>query len=110
MLDGKSWVMKMAVSSSTGSIQNAVLAAPPQANSPTEQMLPFIAGSSTTEKPSPNPMPSMETSEKSDCPSSFSSLPPGRWLVAMYSRVRRPMTGVPSGAAPCASSMEANFW
>src|SRR6185312_4118132 len=34
VLEGSSWVKNMAVSSSAGSTQKAVLAAPPQANSP----------------------------------------------------------------------------
>ena len=50
--------MNTTISSSTGSTQKYVLAAPPQANSPGESSTPAAAGSRTTEKPSPKPMPS----------------------------------------------------
>jgi hypothetical protein len=36
VLDGSSWVMNVTVRSSTGSTQNAVLAAPPHPKSPTD--------------------------------------------------------------------------
>ena len=45
------------VKSSTGSTQNSVLAAPPQAYSPALQGILRAAGSMTTENPSPKPTP-----------------------------------------------------
>ncbi len=47
--------MKMTISSSRGSIQKAVLAAPPQANWPGEPLIWASRWSSSTEKPRPNP-------------------------------------------------------
>ena len=49
--------MKMQVILSTGSTQKAVLAAPPQANSPALLGTRFATGSRTTEKPRPKPTP-----------------------------------------------------
>ena len=56
--DGRSWVRRRTTSSSRGSTQNIVLAAPPHAYSPAEPTTAARTGSSTTEKPRPNPMPS----------------------------------------------------
>ena len=52
-----SCVSMITAMSSAGSIQNAVLAAPPQAYSPGEPRISAYAGSSMIEKPSPKPMP-----------------------------------------------------
>ncbi len=48
--------MNTAVTRSAGSTQNAVLAAPPHANSPALPSVWVAAGSRTTAKPSPNPV------------------------------------------------------
>lgn len=56
-LDGMSWVKKLTVSSSAGSIQKAVEAAPPQDSSPSEQTTRPGTGSMTTAKPRPKPVP-----------------------------------------------------
>jgi hypothetical protein len=56
-LDGSTWVMKMAISSSAGSIQNDVVAAPPQDYSPALPGISVWAGFMVTEKPRPKPMP-----------------------------------------------------
>src|SRR5262249_498469 len=48
-----SWVMKITVRSSTGSIQKAVLAAPPHANSPGEPRICARAGDCITEEAEP---------------------------------------------------------
>src|SRR6185503_15243548 len=53
VLEGSSWVKNMAVSSSAGSTQKAVLAAPPQANSPALDSVLAFTASFSTEKPSP---------------------------------------------------------
>ena len=49
--------MKIAISSSAGSIQNDVVAAPPQAYSPALPGIRVLAGSIVTEKPNPKPIP-----------------------------------------------------
>ena len=82
-LEGISWVMKTTVSSSAGSTQNAVLARPPQENSPGEQMTLLGTGSSTTAKPRPNPLPALLTSENEPSAMDSRSAPPGRWLRVM---------------------------
>lgn len=56
-LEGMHWDRKITVSSSVGSTQNAVPAAPPQLNSPSEPRSFCLAASWTTAKPSPNPEP-----------------------------------------------------
>ena len=56
-VEGNTCVMKMAISSSAGSIQNDVVAAPPHAYSPGLPGMSVCAGSSVTEKPRPKPMP-----------------------------------------------------
>ena len=70
--------MKMQETSSRGSIQKRVDAAPPHANSPTEPKAAFAAGSTSTENQSPNPIPSMAVSVKVDWPRSLSVAPPGK--------------------------------
>ena len=49
--------MKIVISSSAGSIQNEVVAAPPQEYSPALPGIIVSAGFIVTEKPSPKPMP-----------------------------------------------------
>jgi len=51
------WVMKITMRSSAGSIQNAVLAAPPHANSPGLPRMWARAADCMTEKPRPKPTP-----------------------------------------------------
>ena len=62
VLEGSNWVRKTTAMSSNGSIQKAVLAAPPQANSPLLPETCEAAGSSKTENPKPNPTPVYEVS------------------------------------------------
>jgi len=83
VLDGRSWVRKTAVTSSTGSTQKAVLAAPPHPNSPLPDSTRFYTLSVTTENPSPNPTPSKVVSANRGRPIDSRSKPPGRWLLAM---------------------------
>ena len=71
------------MSRSAGSTQNAVLAAPPQANSPGLESTLLATGSSTTEKPRPKPTPSKVVSANSGRPNASRSAPPGRWLRVM---------------------------
>ena len=71
------------MSSSTGSTKNAVEAAPPQSNSPTELGTRLATGSCTTAKPSPKPTPSKVVSANSGRPNGSRSAPPGRWFAVM---------------------------
>src|SRR5215211_5869677 len=58
VLEGSSWVKNRAVRCSVGSTKKKVLAAPPQANSPSDASTRLATGSSVTEKPRPKPTPS----------------------------------------------------
>jgi hypothetical protein len=55
--DGSNWLNRTTAISSCGSIQKAVLAAPPQATSPGVPRICAAAGFSMTENPRPKPMP-----------------------------------------------------
>ncbi|SVA62261.1 uncharacterized protein METZ01_LOCUS115115 [marine metagenome] len=57
MPEGINCVMNTTAMSSSGSTQKAVLAIPPQANSPTEPGTKVIEGFFTTENPNPKPIP-----------------------------------------------------
>ena len=62
MPDGISWVMKITMSSSAGSIQKIVDAIPPHMYSPAEPAVCVRAGPWPTATVSPKPLPSKPTS------------------------------------------------
>jgi hypothetical protein len=73
--------MNTQVMSSSGSTQNAVLAAPPQPKSPSEAGTLAAIGSIVTEPIRPKPTPSNAVSLNSGRPNAVRSSPSGRWLL-----------------------------
>ena len=106
MLDGRSWVKKPAVIRSRGSTQKAVLAAPPQPNSPRLPLTFVHVGFKTTENPSPKPMPALDVSEKPSRAIASRSTPPGRWLEAIMRMVFGLTRRAPSSSPPASSSWQ----